>query len=148
MFTLQQRISISLHIYLTCYLTQNGDSIATIDMWRHFNLSIGTFPVGFSVPHKGSHTLESFLSKVAFESNLRKTLARIEHVISKEEMWKFSWHTCKISFESYFRKQLSKENFLMCHYLKSEVVNTNRKLVQIQPHRVSDFWIKWRTAYE
>jgi len=30
---------------------------------------------------KGSDTLESFLSKVAFESNLRKKLSRIEHVL-------------------------------------------------------------------
>ena len=30
---------------------------------------------------KGSDTLESFLSKVAFESNLQKKLARIEHVL-------------------------------------------------------------------
>ena len=46
---------------------------------------------------KGSDTLESFLSKVAFESNLRKKLSRIEHVL---------------------RKRLLKENFLVCHYLK------------------------------
>ena len=38
--------------------------------------------------------------------------------ISKEEkLRKFSWHTGKISFESHFRKRLSKENFLVCHYL-------------------------------
>jgi len=30
---------------------------------------------------KGSDTLESFLSKVAFESNLQKKLSRIEHVL-------------------------------------------------------------------
>ena len=39
--------------------------------------------------------------------------------LSKEEKWqKFSWHTCKISFENHFWKRLSKENFLVCHYLK------------------------------
>jgi len=65
------------------------------------------------------YTLESFLSKVAFESNLRKKLSRIEHVLivnSKEEkLQKFSWHTCKFSFKSHFWKRLSKENFLVCH---------------------------------
>jgi len=30
---------------------------------------------------KASDTLESFLSKVAFESNLQKELVRIEHVL-------------------------------------------------------------------
>jgi len=30
---------------------------------------------------KGSDTLESFLSKVTLESNLRKKLSRIEHVL-------------------------------------------------------------------
>jgi len=54
----------------------------------------------------GSDTLESFLSKVTFESNLRKKLSRIEHVLF-----------LKVSFASYFRKRLSKENFLACHYL-------------------------------
>ena len=73
---------------------------------------------------KGSDTPESFLSKVACGSNLRKKLSRIEHVLivkvlSKEEkLRKFSWYTCKFSFESHFWKRLSKENFLVCHYLK------------------------------
>jgi len=45
---------------------------------------------------KGSDTQESFLSKVAFESNLRKKLSRIEHVLilkvsfKEEKMRKFS----------------------------------------------------------
>jgi len=30
----------------------------------------------------------------------------------------FSWHTCKIPFESHFWQILSKENFLMCHALQ------------------------------
>jgi len=70
---------------------------------------------------KGSDTPESFLSKVAFESNLRKKLSRTEHVL-----------VVKVSFERrktvkvfmthvqvFFRKSLSKENFLVCHYLYS-----------------------------
>ena len=60
---------------------------------------------------------------MAFESNLRKKLAIIEHALivkvyfERRKMRKFSLHTCKISFESHFRKRLSKENFMACHYL-------------------------------
>ena len=108
-------------------------------------------------------TLESFLSKVAFESNLRKKLSTIEHVLivkvsfERRKIAKVSMthvqvffrkslskeilpmchenfgiflffqnklsrleHVLflKVSFASYFRKRLSKENFLVCHYLK------------------------------
>jgi len=35
----------------------------------------------FQCATKGSDTLESFLTKVAFESNLQKKLARIEHLL-------------------------------------------------------------------
>ena len=63
--------------------------------------------------HKGSDTSESFLSKVAFESNLRKKLAKIEHVLivkvdfERRKIAKVSMtHViCKISFESDFRKK-------------------------------------------
>jgi len=75
---------------------------------------------------KDSDTLESLLSKVLFESDFRnksctcvmKTfaifllsknkLSRLEHVLFLQ-----------VSFASYFRKRLSKENFLVCHYLKT-----------------------------
>ena len=46
--------------------------------------------------YKASDTLENFLSKVAFESNLRKKLSRIEHVLivkvafEEEKIRKFS----------------------------------------------------------
>jgi len=43
---------------------------------------------------KGSDTPECFLSKVAFESNLRKKLSRTEHIL-----------IVKVSFESDFRKK-------------------------------------------
>jgi len=39
----------------------------------------------------------------------RNKLSRLEHVLF-----------LKVSFASYFRKRLSKENFLVCHYLKGE----------------------------
>ena len=54
---------------------------------------------------------------------MRKKLLRIEHVLivkvyfERRKMRKFSRHTGKISFESHFRKRLSKENFLVCHCL-------------------------------
>ena len=68
---------------------------------------------------KGSDTLESFF----FESRFRKKLARIEHARIEHVL------IVKVSFERknsesfhdtharYFRKRLSKENFLACHYL-------------------------------
>ena len=62
---------------------------------------------------KGSDTLESFLSKVAFESNLRKKLSRIEHVL----IVKVSLERRKISkvfmthVQDFFRKSLSKATF-------------------------------------
>jgi len=54
-----------------------------------------------------------------------RKLARIEHLltsnrkfVSKEEkLRRFSRQTCKIHFESHFLQLLSKENFLVCHYL-------------------------------
>ena len=48
---------------------------------------------------KASDTLASFLSKVAFESNLRKKLSRIEHVL----MVKVSFERRKIA-KSFFSK--------------------------------------------
>ena len=69
---------------------------------------------------KGSDTPESFLSKVAFESNLRKKLSRIEHVLIVKVFFErrkiakvFMTHV-----QVFFRKSLSKatfENFLVCH---------------------------------
>jgi len=62
---------------------------------------------------EGSDTLESFLSKVTFESNLRKTLARIEHVL----IVKVSFERRKmakvfvIHVQHFFRKSLSKATF-------------------------------------
>ena len=61
----------------------------------------------------GSDTLESFLSKVAFESNLRKKLSRIEHVL----IMKVSFERRKIAkvfmtlVQVFFRKSLSKATF-------------------------------------
>jgi len=66
---------------------------------------------------KGSDTLESFLWKAAFESNLRKKLARMEHALIVKVYFKRRKIAYNISFESHFRKRLSKENFLVCHYL-------------------------------
>ena len=67
---------------------------------------------------KGSDTPESFLSKVAFESNLRKKLSRIEHVLIVKVFFRKkkngeSFHDTrasflsKVTFESDFRKKLS-----------------------------------------
>ena len=67
---------------------------------------------------KGSDTPKSFLSKVAFESNLRKKLSRIEHVLivkvsfERRKIAK-SFHDTrarfllKVTFEGDFRKKLS-----------------------------------------
>jgi len=63
--------------------------------------------------HKGSDTLESFLPKVAFESDLRKKLARIEHVL----MVKVYFERRKIAkvfmthVQDFFRKSLWKATF-------------------------------------
>jgi len=54
---------------------------------------------------KGSDTLESFLSKVVCHENFAIFL------LSKET---FTIRTCSI-LQSFFRKLLSKENFLVCH---------------------------------
>ena len=62
---------------------------------------------------KGSDTLESFLSKVAFESNLQKKLSRIEHVL----IVKVSFERRKIAkvlvthVHVFFRKSLLKATF-------------------------------------
>jgi len=53
---------------------------------------------------KVSDTLESFLSKVAFESNLRKKLSRIEHVLIVKVDTRASFLS-KVTFESDFRKK-------------------------------------------
>ena len=62
---------------------------------------------------KGSDTLESFLSKVAFESNLRKKLIRTEHVLivkvpfeRRKNAKVFMTHV-----QVFFRKSLSKATF-------------------------------------
>jgi len=62
---------------------------------------------------KGSDTLESFLSKVAFESNLRKKLSRTEHVLivkvsfdRRKNAKVFMTH-----LQVFFRKSLSKATF-------------------------------------
>jgi len=52
----------------------------------HSDEKLGRLPYHGPIPenlsrHKGTDTLESFLMKVAFESDLRKNLARIEHVL-------------------------------------------------------------------
>ena len=62
---------------------------------------------------KGSDTLESFLSKVAFESNLRKKLSRIEHVVIVKVSFKRR-KTAKVFMthvQVFFRKSLSKATF-------------------------------------
>jgi len=68
---------------------------------------------------KGSDTLESFLLKVTLKSNLRKKLARIEHVLivkvylERRKIVKvFMTHV-----QDFFRKRLLKEDFLVNHYL-------------------------------
>jgi len=62
----------------------------------------------------GSDTLESFLSNIAFESNLRKKLSRIEHVLIVKVSFEKnceSFHDTrasfllKVTFESDFRKK-------------------------------------------
>jgi len=53
-----------------------------------------------------SDTLESFLSKVAFESNLRKKLAKTEHVlIVKVSFERSAGFLSKVTFESDFQKK-------------------------------------------
>jgi len=62
---------------------------------------------------KGSDTLESFLLKVAFGSNLQKKLSRTEHVL----IVKVSFERRKIAkvfmthVQVFFRKSLSKATF-------------------------------------
>jgi len=82
--------------------------------------------------YKASDTLESFLSKVAFESDFRKKTCMCVmktfaiFLLSKETL---TIRTCSI-LESFFRKLLSKatferkskENFLVCHYLKQSAM--------------------------
>jgi len=83
---------------------------------------------------KGSNTLESFLSIVAFESNLRKKLSRIEHVL----ILKVSFERRKIAnvfmthVQDFFQKRLLKENFLVCHYLKHNCC-TRRNTANAEP---------------
>jgi len=69
----------------------------------------------FRASIKGTDTLESFLSKVAFESNLRNKLAGIEHVLvvkvyfeSRKIAKVFMTHVQDFDF---FRKSLSKATF-------------------------------------
>jgi len=68
---------------------------------------------------KGGDTLESFLSKVAFESDLRKKLSRIEHGL----IMKVYFERRKIAKvfmthgQVFFQKWLSKENLPVRHYL-------------------------------
>jgi len=62
---------------------------------------------------KGSDTLESFVSKVTFESNLQNKLARIEHVLIVKVYFKRR-KTAKvfmIHVQDFFRKSLSKATF-------------------------------------
>jgi len=74
--------------------------------------------------HYGSDTLESFLSKVGFKSNLRKKLARIEHALIVKVYFKRR-KIAKVFMtrvQDFFQKSLSKviferKLFLMCHYL-------------------------------
>ena len=67
----------------------------------------------FRASIKGTDTLESFLSKVAFESNLRKKLARIEHIL----IVKVNFERRKIAkvfvthVQDFFQKSLSKATF-------------------------------------
>jgi len=73
----------------------------------------------------------NFLLKVTFKRNLarvswklsqffffRNKLSRLEHVLFLQ-----------VSFKSYFRKRLSKENFLVCHYLELCHPVSRKKLV-------------------
>ena len=84
--------------------------------------AVYTLPVPLSrnsIISKGRDTLESFLSKVAFESNLRKKLTRIEQrTCSNRESLLRKKKNCEnfhdarakfLSFESHFRERLSKE---------------------------------------
>ena len=62
---------------------------------------------------KGSDTLESFLSKVTLESNLRKKLSRIEHVLIVKVSFERR-QTAKVFMthvQVFFRKSLSKATF-------------------------------------
>jgi len=82
----------------------------------HQQLSLLSQQGTWKLTAKGSDTLESFLSKVAFESNLRKKLSRTEHVlivkVSFDRRKKCeSFHDTrasflsKVTFESDFRKK-------------------------------------------
>ena len=87
-----------------------------------------TFKTKFSTHISSSDTLESFLSKVTFESEFREILhdvswklsqffffqnklSRLEHVLFLQ-----------VSFASYFWKRLSKELSIVCHYLYGMIV--------------------------
>jgi len=66
-----------------------------------------------SASAKAGDTLESFLSKVAFESNLRKKLARIEQVLIVKVYFERR-KTVKVFMtheQHFFQKSLSKATF-------------------------------------
>jgi len=76
-------------------------------------MALQLFSAEIAIKSNGSDTLESFLSKVAFESNLRKKLSRIEHVL----IVKVSFERRKIAnvfmtrVQVFFQKSLSKATF-------------------------------------
>ena len=88
---------------------------------------------------KASDTLESFFSKVAFEGDFRKKTCTCVmktfaiFLLLKET---FTIRTCSV-LESFFRKLLSKENFLVCHYLKSNTGEQNLQYFTISVHFVN-----------
>jgi len=97
--------------------------------WKLTQMKLWSRTANTSAQCIGSDTLESFLSKAAFESNSQKKLARTEHVL----IVKVSFERRKIAkvfmthVQDFFRKWLSKDNFLVCHYLMNNNVldNTN-----------------------
>jgi len=46
------------------------------------------------------------------------------------------FHSCKFSFASHFRQPLSKENLLVCHYLKSHATVDSRMTVTVVEGKV------------
>jgi len=78
-------------------------------MWCYLRLFVIAYVRRIFLLSKGSDTLESCLSKVTFETNLRKKLARIEHVL----IVKVYFERRKIAkvfmthVQDFFRKSLS-----------------------------------------
>ena len=97
-------INTSLILSLVCLSTELV-SVKVVTHWKVF------FQMSLS-----KVTFERKLARVSWKLSqfffFRKKLSRLEHVLF-----------LKVSFESYFWKWLSKENFLVCHCLKFKFID-------------------------